>query len=61
GRVLADDIVSPINVPPFDRSTVDGYAVQASSTFGAEEDKPLTLTLLGRISAGQVSQVTVKP
>jgi len=61
GRVLADDIISPINVPPFDRSTVDGYAVQASSTFGAEEDNPVTLSLLGRISAGQVSQVVVKP
>jgi len=61
GRVLAEDIISPINVPPFDRSTVDGYAVQASSTFGAEEDNPITLSLLGRISAGQVSRVVVKP
>ena len=35
GRVLASDIVSPEDVPPYTRSTVDGYAVSARDTFGA--------------------------
>ncbi|MBW2741438.1 MAG: molybdopterin molybdenumtransferase MoeA, partial [Deltaproteobacteria bacterium] len=36
-RILAVDIVSDINLPDFARSTMDGYAVKASSTFGATE------------------------
>ncbi|MDH5664581.1 MAG: molybdopterin biosynthesis protein, partial [Candidatus Bathyarchaeota archaeon] len=39
-RVLAEDIMAPMDVPPFDRSTVDGYAVRAVDTFGADEDRP---------------------
>lgn len=45
GRVLAQDITAPVDVPSFDRSNVDGFAVQASDTFGAAEDRPLTLQL----------------
>lgn len=37
GRILAEDIISSENVPPFNRSSVDGYAVYASDTFGASE------------------------
>ena len=37
GRVLAADVVSPVDVPSFDRSNVDGFAVVADSTFGASE------------------------
>lgn len=59
-RVLAEDIVSPMDVPPFDRSTVDGYAVQAPDTFGAEEDKPVKLKLSGRVNVGEAPRVTVK-
>ena len=43
GRVLGEDITAPMDVPPFDRSTVDGYAVRAVDTFGADEDKPVVL------------------
>ncbi|MCG6954559.1 MAG: molybdopterin biosynthesis protein [Gemmatimonadetes bacterium] len=46
GRILDDDVVVPVDVPPFDRALVDGYAVQAADTFGAEEDAPATLELL---------------
>jgi len=38
GRVLADDVLSPVDVPSFDRSNVDGYAVIAQDTFGASEE-----------------------
>src|SRR6516165_8727668 len=38
GRVLAADVVSPVDVPSFDRSNVDGFAVVADSTFGASEE-----------------------
>src|SRR5437660_11796294 len=45
GRVLACDVVAPIDVPGFDRSDVDGYALRAEDTFGASEEKPHTLRL----------------
>ena len=45
GRTLDEDIVSPIDVPGFDRSNVDGYAVRAADTYGAEEDRPRTLRI----------------
>jgi putative molybdopterin biosynthesis protein len=45
GRVLAEDVVSPLDVPAFDRSNVDGFAVRAADTFGASEDQPRTLRL----------------
>jgi len=40
GRVLAEDVVAPIDLPPFDSSAVDGYAVRASDTFGATRNSP---------------------
>ena len=40
GRVLAADVVSPVDVPSFDRSNVDGFAVVAEDTFGASEEVP---------------------
>jgi putative molybdopterin biosynthesis protein len=45
GRVLAGDVTAPLDVPGFDRSNVDGFAVQAADTFGATEDRPRTLIL----------------
>ncbi|MCW4055489.1 MAG: molybdopterin-binding protein [Candidatus Bathyarchaeota archaeon] len=60
GRVLAENAVSPIDVPPFNRSTVDGYAVKAEDTFGAEENKPVTLKLAGRVAVGELSSRSVK-
>jgi len=52
GRVLARDVVSLVDVPPFDRSTVDGYAVVAESTYGASELTPVELRVVGRVEAG---------
>jgi molybdopterin molybdotransferase len=44
-RVLAEDVMAEVDVPPFDRSAVDGYAVRAEDTFGATQLNPITLTL----------------
>src|SRR5436190_5735685 len=44
-RVLADDIVAAVDVPGFDRSNVDGFAVQAADTHGAGEETPRTVNL----------------
>ena len=43
GRVLAHDVSAPVDVPSFDRSNVDGFAVRAEDTFGASEDRPRRL------------------
>jgi putative molybdopterin biosynthesis protein len=45
GRVLAEDVVAPLDAPNFDRSNVDGFALRAEDTFGASEDHPRTLRL----------------
>jgi putative molybdopterin biosynthesis protein len=48
-RVLAVDVISPVDVPGFDRSNVDGFAVRAADTFGATEDSPISLRLTGEV------------
>jgi molybdopterin molybdotransferase len=53
-RVLAEDVYAAIDLPPFDRASMDGYAVRAQDTFGASEDDPITLTLMEKIRAGDV-------
>src|SRR4051794_20576744 len=45
GRVLASDVMSPVDVPSFDRSNVDGFAVVAEDTFGASEEVPRSVSL----------------
>jgi molybdenum cofactor synthesis domain-containing protein len=52
GLSLAKDVISKLDVPPFDRAAVDGYAVRASDTFGAGEESPVRLKCVGRLSAG---------
>src|SRR6266478_6075290 len=47
GRVLAEDVVAPIDVPGFDRANVDGFAVRSEDTFGASEEEPCRLQLNG--------------
>ncbi len=51
GRVLAEDVIARVNVPSFDRSNFDGFAVQASDTYGAREEQPTGLTLLAEAAA----------
>lgn len=59
-RILAIGVTSPLNVPPFDRSTVDGYAVKSTDTFGADEDKPIALKLCGQVNVGETPKVKVQ-
>src|SRR6188768_1547427 len=49
GRVLAADVWSPVDVPSFDRSNVDGFAVVAADTFGASEEIPRRMRLASEI------------
>jgi len=60
GRILAEDVVSPINVPSFSRSIVDGYAVRAEDTFGAEEYEPVKLKLSGSVNIGEAPKVALE-
>ncbi|HEV8348056.1 MAG TPA: gephyrin-like molybdotransferase Glp [Vicinamibacterales bacterium] len=59
GRVASSDVASPIDVPPFARSAMDGYAVIAADTQDASRSTPVELHLLDRIYTGQPSTVTV--
>lgn len=58
-RVLAEDVTAALDVPPFNRSTVDGYAVKAEDTFGAEENKPISLKICGTVNVGEQSKIRV--
>ena len=59
-RVLAEDVVAEVDVPGFDRSNVDGFALQASDTFGAMEETPRTVLLNDEVLApGIVPRMTV--
>ena len=61
GRVLAEDVYSDVDIPEFDRSTMDGYAVKASSTFGASEANPAYLDVCGQIKMGVRPDFSVRP
>ena len=53
GYVLAEDVISTMDVPPFDKTTVDGYAVIAEDTFAATEENPVELEVIGSVPAGE--------
>jgi len=53
GRILAEDIVSDVDLPDFMRSTMDGYALKASSTFGATEGNPAYITVKDVVNMGE--------
>jgi molybdopterin molybdotransferase len=52
GRILAEDIICDQDVPTFDRSSMDGYAVRAKDTFGASDTMPVPLRLSEEIRMG---------
>ena len=60
GRILAEEITADIDLPGFSRSTMDGYAVRASSTFGASEENPAYLNLVGSIAMGESPSFSVE-
>ena len=62
GRVLAHDVVAPIDVPPFDRANVDGFALRAADTLGAADGTPKQLALNAEVIAcGHAPKIEVMP
>ena len=61
GRVLAEALTAAEDVPPFDRSPYDGYALRAADTAGIDGERPVTLKILEEIPAGRVGRCAVTP
>jgi molybdopterin molybdotransferase len=59
GQVLAEDIISDINVPPLDNSAMDGYAVRSQDTKGASSNSPIFLRVIDTVLAGSISRQEV--
>jgi molybdopterin molybdotransferase len=59
GRVAAADAMVPDDVPPFDRSAMDGYAVRSADTAAAAADRPVTLRCIDHLHTGIVSTEVV--
>lgn len=60
GRVLAEEVVSQIDVPPFDRSAMDGYAARSEDIVGAGELSPAALRIVGELFAGDPGTIRVE-
>jgi molybdopterin molybdotransferase len=61
GQVLAEDVISTINVPPADNSAMDGYAVRATDIRGASQANPRTLKVIDMVIAGGVPKKSLSP
>lgn len=61
GRVLAEALTAAEDVPPFDRSPYDGYALRAADTAGIDGAHPVTLEIIEEIPAGRVGRRAVTP
>lgn len=61
GRVLAEDVYSPIEHPPWDNSSMDGYAVRAADVRDASPQSPIALRVIDTVRAGQLPSTEVAP
>jgi molybdopterin molybdotransferase len=61
GRVLADPVVSAREIPPWDNSAMDGYALRAADTQEASDANPVTLAVVGEVAAGRTAPREVEP
>jgi molybdopterin molybdotransferase len=61
GLPLCEDVTSPVELPGFDNSAMDGYAVLAEDLAGASEDSPVTLPVVGESAAGQTKAYALAP
>ncbi|GLY84035.1 molybdotransferase-like divisome protein Glp [Actinoallomurus iriomotensis] len=59
--VLAEPVTAPVDLPPFDNSAMDGYAVVSSDVAGASETSPVTLSVIGDIAAGDQDTHAIRP
>lgn len=55
GRVLGEDVHSPLALPPWDNSSMDGYAVRSADVRGASADSPAVLRVIGTLGAGEAT------
>ncbi len=60
GRVIAERVTSPIALPPWDNSAMDGYAICVADVAAATEDAPVRLEVTGEVRAGQAPGVEVR-
>ena len=61
GRILAKDVTADLDIPGFDRSTMDGYALRGAATFGASESNPGYLNVVGSVAMGEQPDARVGP
>ncbi|WP_185911318.1 gephyrin-like molybdotransferase Glp [Streptomyces sp. WAC07149] len=61
GCVLVEDVTVPVALPPFDNSSMDGYAVRTADVQGASEEFPAVLAVIGDVAAGSGELPTVGP
>jgi molybdopterin molybdotransferase len=61
GQVTAEDVVSPLDIPPHDNTAMDGYAVRAADTAGATGAQPVQLRVIGDLAAGYLFEGRVGP
>ncbi|MFG2223993.1 gephyrin-like molybdotransferase Glp [Streptomyces sp. NPDC048644] len=61
GCVLVEDVTVPVALPPFDNSSMDGYAVRVADVAGATEEFPAALTVIGDVAAGSGDLPAVGP
>ncbi len=60
-RISAEQIISPVDLPPFDNSAMDGYAVRSADLKTASADKPVRLKWIGKVAAGSTFDGEVQP
>ncbi|HWP45824.1 MAG TPA: gephyrin-like molybdotransferase Glp [Candidatus Limnocylindrales bacterium] len=61
GRVLAEDVLAPFNIPPWNNTAMDGFAVIAQDTRGASREHPIVLEVIEDLPAGYVARYPVGP
>lgn len=61
GRVAASNVVSKVDLPPFDNSAMDGYALRAEDVTTAKPELPVKLRLIGKLAAGEVFSAELTP
>ena len=61
GQTLAEDVTSPLDLPPMDNSAMDGFAVRSADTIKASTDNPVELPVIGNIAAGSLPDRSLQP